>query len=114
MMIKTKEAAINILIDQLETFADFRAMTTYRITEDFPKNGKRTYEVINLHAEAEDEFIMFNDPGNIIAEHDVNVLNMFSANSVRDIKLSWLKGSKECHMIIEFADGIIDIAAIID
>jgi len=90
----------------LEENEDWQSPTHYLITESFPVNGIRQYELYNLTCEISDGMIMFHDAEEFLQEDCTRVLNMFPISSVSKVNIL------ENHYVIVFDTGDIKIEII--
>ena len=102
------------LVDQLQIFTDWREITKYNITENFPKIGKCTYALVNLNADIEDGMAAFYDAEEILPEDSTRVLNNFMLESVLSVRHDWKEGTNIYTVLIKFEDGTISINGTID
>jgi len=72
------------LVEQLRFYESWREVTRYTVVETF-KNRKRIYRLMNLTAEMEAEYIMFDDGEGVLEANDEYVLNMFLMSSIKSI-----------------------------
>jgi len=89
----------------LDSQADRREITTYKITETLFKNNRLPYQIKNLNFEYEDGIIIFNDADEIIWEDDHNVLRQFLINSA-ELKITMN------NINIKFENGNINIKVV--
>jgi hypothetical protein len=95
------------LIELLDDNNDWQSPTIYKVTEIFPVNGEREYEVTNLVAEIDtDGTIMFEDMGNYLQTDMTYVLNMFHLDRLVGI----IKNGNT--ITIKLVDGNIELETI--
>ena len=106
-----EEAIFDIegLILQLETFIGCEEVVSYRVTETFPKSGKRTYAVINLSAETENGIVTFDDVEHEISNDDTRVLNLFMIDSIESINHTFSDVTNLYTTMLIFKSGTIMI-----
>lgn len=100
--------SIEDLRDELGEFDEWCELKRYKIYEQFQK-GSRTYKLLNLTAEIEDEYAFFDDYKGVIRQDSVRVLNGFLTTSVIDILRFWDEDHNVYKALIRFKDGTIKI-----
>ena len=81
-----KKTNIQGLVNDLDMFNATREITNYQITECFPNNKERTYDLTNLTATIEDQFVTFDDVNDDLIENDTKILYQFVESSVLEVQ----------------------------
>lgn len=109
-IIKTKQ-----FIDEINRFVYYKKSVNYRITEDFDRVGRHTYNVHNLKGKIVkvdgNRLIMFNDSKHVIREDLKRTLGMFPYLNVLTIEREW-ECDKIYRALLTFKDGTILIERI--
>lgn len=105
-----KKVTINNFLKQISKIGDdWQFPKKYIITEDFPVNGKRTYEIYNLTFEQEDGIIIFDDAEGLLLETMPNVLAAFLRKSVLEVRQAINEKDFILRTLLKFKDGSINI-----
>lgn len=106
------------IIRQFKTFNEwnFNEDINYHITEYFPVNGKRMYELINLSGELDDnkEFgvVNFFDVNETLGEDMTRVLNIIPLSEIMDIIRYYSNDTHTYNSILILKGGCIRIETI--
>jgi hypothetical protein len=100
------ELSIEELVDELEMLKWEKGINTLRITEEFPKNGRQSYIVNNLHMCVDDQLVMCHDENSKIQKMR-SVLLAFYRGSVLSIHKIYTSGMP--YETILFKDGNVTI-----
>lgn len=73
------------LIEEIERLTWCDGVIDWHITEEFPVNGKREYDIQGLKIELEDGIVICSDINDKLIEDISRVLNMFLVDSIVEI-----------------------------
>lgn len=98
------------LLEQLKFYESRREVTRYTVIEAFG-DKKSIYSLMNLTAEKEDEYIIFDDGEGVLEQNDIYVLNMLLLSSIKEVACYRNKSRKQYQANIVLSSGTIQIMA---
>jgi hypothetical protein len=108
---QTKES-LEMVQEQMQIFTDYIELTTYEITEKFPKFGERKYYACNLEMEFHNDIVMLTDAEGIISMDGTRVSNGFAIANVKNVTMKSLDiKDMKMNFRFDFKDGYIDIVS---
>ena len=105
--------SITEFVELLCYYRNIKETTNYIIEEEFAKNGKVKYDLQNLSAEIEDEYIMFDDGEGILEDSGSTYnLRIQLISEIRSITYFINERIKLNNIRISFKDGSIFITVV--
>jgi hypothetical protein len=97
------DVSLNEFIEFIRENADYQNPTVYHVTEEFPVNGVREYDLINFQLEECEGFVLGYDSEKYLRDNLTLVIGFFLAECLTKIEI-------EDNMItLLFVDGTVKI-----
>ena len=107
-MSDVQEISIEEMAEDIEDLVWCQGVELFKVTENFLKNGKRTYVVRGLHMETEEDVVCCSDVDDLIFENRY-ILMMFLKDSVKSIKRVVIDNEPHGELLFDDGNVLIEI-----